>query len=70
MESHLMFRVRRQELEGPDGEPEFVGVGKLPDAHTQRHELVARDVGGAFHDVLAHVIHSLFQGKVTTKGGS
>jgi hypothetical protein len=64
-----VFRVRRQELEGADGEAELVGVRELPDANPQGHQLVARDVGGALHDVLPHIVHALYEKKREEKFG-
>ena len=54
-----MFRVRGEELQRADGEPEFVRVRELPDAHAEGNQLVARDARRPFHDILADVIHAL-----------
>ena len=55
-----MFRVRGEELQRADGEPELVRVRELPDAHAEGNQLVARDARRPFHDILADVIHALF----------
>ena len=57
--AYLMFRVRGEELQRADGEPELVRVRELPDAHAEGNQLVARDARRAFHDILADVIHAL-----------
>ena len=54
-----MFRVRGEELQRADCEPELVRVRELPDAHAEGNQLVARDARRAFHDILADVIHAL-----------
>jgi hypothetical protein len=54
-----MFRVRGEELQRADGEPELVRVRELPDAHAEGNQLVARDARRPFHDILADVIHAL-----------
>ena len=58
--TYLMFRVRGEELQRADGEPELVRVRELPDAHAEGNQLVARDARRPFHDILADVIHALF----------
>lgn len=57
--TYLMFRVRGEELQRADGEPELVRVRELPDAHAEGNQLVARDARRPFHDILADVIHAL-----------
>ena len=57
--TYLMFRVRGEELQRADGEPELVRVRELPDAHAEGNQLVTRDARRAFHDILADVIHAL-----------
>ena len=69
--AYLMFRVRGEELQRADGEPELVRVRELPDAHAEGNQLVARDARRAFHDILADVIHALrFKRRETAKRGS
>ena len=57
--AYLMFRVRGEELQRADCEPELVRVRELPDAHAEGNQLVARDARRPFHDILADVIHAL-----------
>jgi len=58
--AHLVFGVCGEELQCTNHEPELVGVGKFTDTHPEGHELVPRYVRCAFHDVLPHIVHSLF----------
>ena len=55
-----MFGVCGEELQCTNHEPELVRWVNLPDTHPEGHELVPRYVRCAFHDVLPHIVHSLF----------
>ncbi len=69
MSSHLVFGVCSEELECANHEPELIGVGEFPDAHAEGYELIPRDVRRALHDVLSHVVHSLFGRGPSGRGG-
>ena len=56
---YLVFRVLRQQVERPDGQPELAAVREPPDCRAQVEKLVPRDAGRAPHQRRADVVDAV-----------